>query len=44
MSGKGNYYDNAVYESFFCSMKTELILPIKFQTNKEVQQSIIGYI
>lgn len=25
MSGKGNYYDNAVCESFFKTLKTELI-------------------
>ncbi|MCF6206476.1 MAG: IS3 family transposase [Sulfurovum sp.] len=44
MSGKGNCYDNAACESFFGSMKTELILPTRFQTKKEAEQSIIHYI
>ena len=44
MSGKGNCYDNAACESFFGSMKTELVSPTKFQTKKEAIQSIIHYI
>jgi len=30
MSGKGNCYDNAVMESFFGTLKTELAYPSKF--------------
>ena len=44
MSNKGNCYDNAACESFFGSLKTELILPTKFQTKKEVKRSIMHYI
>lgn len=44
MSGKGNCYDNAACESFFGSLKTELIFPTKFQTKKEAKRSLIHYI
>ena len=44
MSGKGNCYDNAACESFFGSMKTELLIPTKIQTRKEATQSIEHYI
>ncbi len=40
----GNCYDNAACESFFGSMKTELMLPTKIQTKKEAEQSILHYI
>lgn len=44
MSAKGNCYDNAACESFFGSLKTELIYPTKLQTKKEVILSISHYI
>ena len=44
MSGKGNCYDNAACESFFGSMKTELVFPTQFQTKKEATRSIVHYI
>jgi len=44
MSAKGNCYDNAACESFFGSLKTELIYPTKLQTKKEATQSIAHYI
>lgn len=44
MSAKGNCYDNAACESFFGTMKTELIYPTKFQTKKEAMVAIIHYI
>jgi len=44
MSGKGNGYDNAVSESFFGTMKTELLYPTKFQTKKEAINTITHYI
>ena len=44
MSAKGNCYDNAACESFFGTLKTELIYPTKFQTKKEAIQSIEHYI
>jgi len=44
MSAKGNCYDNAVSESFFGSLKTELVYSTKLQTKKEAMASIIHYI
>lgn len=44
MSSKGNCYDNAACESFFGSMKTELILSTKLQTKKEAERFIVHYI
>ncbi len=44
MSGKGNCYDNAACESFFGSLKAELIYPTKLQTKKEAAASIKHYI
>lgn len=44
MSAKGNCYDNAACESFFGTLKTELIYPTKLQTKKEAMQSIAYYI
>ncbi|WP_435524217.1 IS3 family transposase [Chryseobacterium indoltheticum] len=32
MSGKGNCYDNAVAESFFKTLKTELVYQNKYET------------
>ena len=44
MSGKGNCYDNAVAESFFHTLKTELIYHENYQTRKEARTSIFEYI
>lgn len=44
MSGKGNCYDNAVAESFFHTLKTELICWEKYKTRKEAKSSIFKYI
>jgi putative transposase len=44
MSAKGNCYDNAVAESFFHSLKTELTHHIKFETRAQANQSIFEYI
>ncbi len=44
MSGKGNCYDNAVAESFFHTIKTELVYHEKYQTRKEATSSIFEYI
>ena len=43
MSGKGNCYDNAVMESFFGSLKTELVYPSHFDTRERVKQMIFEY-
>jgi putative transposase len=44
MSRKGNCWDNAVSESFFHTLKTELIHHVKFKTKEEAQQSVFEYI
>lgn len=44
MSRKGNCYDNAVAESFFHTLKTELVYHEKYRTRKEAQASIFEYI
>lgn len=44
MSRKGNCWDNAVSESFFHSLKVELIYQSKFKTREEAKKSIFEYI
>lgn len=44
MSGKGNCYDNAVAESFFNALKTELIRKIPCETRSQVSQAVFQYI
>lgn len=44
MSAKGNCYDNAVAESFFHSLKTELTHHIKFERRSQAHQAIFEYI
>ena len=44
MSRRGNCYDNAVTESFFHTLKTELINRIKYKTREEARRSIFEYI
>ena len=44
MSGKGNAYDNAVAESFFKTLKTELVWRTSFQTRHEAVNAIAQYI
>lgn len=44
MSGKGNCYDNAVAESFFNSLKSELIRKISCETRSQTSQAIFEYI
>ena len=44
MSRKGNCWDNAVAESFFKTIKTELIYHCNYQTREEASQSIFEYI
>ena len=44
MSRKGNCWDNAVAESFFHTLKTELIYHCKYKTREEAKQSIFEYI
>lgn len=44
MSRKGNCWDNAVVESFFHTLKTELIYHCKYKTREQAAQSIFEYI
>ncbi len=44
MSPKGNCWDNAVAESFFHSLKTELVHHCDFATRAEAKQEIFEYI
>jgi len=44
MSRRGNCYDNAVAESFFHSLKTELTHHVKFETRSQANQAIFEYI
>lgn len=44
MSRKGNCWDNAVAESFFKTLKTELIYHNKYQTRKQLELSVFEYI
>ncbi len=44
MSGTGNCYDNAPMESFFGTLKRELIHHLKYQTREEARHSIADYI
>ena len=44
MSGKGNAYDNAMVETFFKTLKTELVWKTKFSTRQEATSAIARYI
>ncbi len=44
MSRKGNCYDNATQESFYHTLKTELIYHESYQNLEEVQTSLFDYI
>ena len=44
MSRRGNCWDNAVVESFFHTLKTELIYHHIYKTREEAEQSIFEYI
>ena len=44
MSAKGNCYDNACAESFFHTMKVEIIHGERFATREEMRQTVFEYI
>jgi putative transposase len=44
MSGKGNCYDNAVSESFFGTLKNELVYATRFPTKDKARVAIFDYI
>ena len=44
MSGRGNRYDNAVAESFFSSLKNELVHHRDYHTRDEARTEIFEYV
>lgn len=44
MSRKGNCYDNAVMESFWSSLKLELVYRRDFATHSQARSQIFDYI
>jgi putative transposase len=44
MSSPGNWYQNAITESFFASLKTELVYHETYQSRDQAQKSIFKYI
>ena len=44
MSSTGNCYDNAITESFFATLKTELVYAERYQSRNEARRSIFKYI
>lgn len=44
MSRKGNCYDNAYVESFFHTLKTELVYRMEFATREEAKKAIFEFI
>ena len=44
MSRKGNCWDNAVAESFFKTLKVELVYQNKYETRQQAELSIFEYI
>ena len=44
MSGKGDFYNNASVETFFKSLKAELIWRQKWATRRQAEAAIFQYI
>ena len=44
MSRKGNCFDNAVVESFFSTLKNELVHEQRFQTHEDAQAAVFEFI
>jgi transposase InsO family protein len=44
MSGRGDCYDNAVMESFFKTLKTELVYQQEYRTKEQAKASIFEYV
>ena len=44
MSGKGNCYDNAAVETFFKTLKAELIWRNRYETRAQAQNDLFSYI
>jgi putative transposase len=44
MSGRGNCYDNSMVETFFKTIKSELIWPVAWQTRVQAENAVARYI
>ena len=44
MSGKGNCYENSMVETFFKSLKAELIWRTRWETRRQAEGAIFQYI
>jgi putative transposase len=44
MSGRGNCYDNAAVETFFKTIKTELIWSVAWRTRRQAENAFARYI
>jgi len=44
MSGKGDCWDNAVMESFWGTLKTELVHHERYRTREQTRASIFEYV
>ncbi len=44
MSGKGNCYDNSMVETFFKTIKSELIWPVAWQSRQQAENAVARYI
>ena len=44
MSGKGNCYDNAIVETFFKTIKAELVWRRNWETRRQAETGIFQYI
>ena len=44
MSRRGDCYDNAMMESFWATLKIELVYPHKYATREQAKQSIFEYV
>ena len=44
MSGRGNCYDNAMVETFFKTIKSELIWPVAWQSRQQAKNAVARYI
>lgn len=44
MSGKGNCYDNSMVETFFKTIKSELIWTVAWQSRKQAENAVARYI
>ena len=44
MSGRGNCYDNSMVETFFKTIKLELIWPVAWQCRQQAENAVARYI